>query len=285
MKTNKSIMLGMVAMFAMAIFASSMVFAEDNSTNTTLVSENVTEPSASSFFWKNLGLFFTFNQEKKMNKELELAQMRLQQAEAASQKNNSAKAEKALDEYNRLMDSASKRAEMLNSGSNINGSTLRVAAMEQAILVHEDRIAKIQARLNNENLTDDQRAKIQERLDKAENVTAHLQDVQTAKEEKIKTRMMAELNMTSEQADAKIQEAKDNSTAIMSQYKDEWKAFKQEAKDNNMTPGQYAKEKRQEWRQTLPQKHGREDGKRPKPLNQSEQQENQSEQQESNESD
>jgi len=240
MKT-KTIMFGMIAMLAFAMFASSLVLAEDNSTSNI---SNATAVSSGKIFWKGAGIWFTFNQEKKIEKEMALAQLRLQQAEYATQHNMTKAAEKALNSYEKLMNRIDKRNELIQAKNNINASILQLAAMDQAILVHQNRIEKLSNYLANANLTDEQRARIEAKIAKAKNVTLHLQEVQAAKEEKLKTRLMAQGNLSEDEAESEIDEDKDNASEIISGAKDAWKNFKEEAEEHNMTPSEFAKYKR-----------------------------------------
>ena len=244
---TKKLILGMVAMLAFAVFASSLVFAEENLADN-VNSAPATDVSSGKIFWKEVGLWFTFNQEKKMEKEMELAQLRLQQAEYASQNNRTKAAEKALDSYNRLMEKANKRSELIKSKEIADSNVLQLAAMDQAILVHQERIEKISNILATANLTDEQRANLEERLSKAQNSTLHLQEVQASKEDKIKTKIMAKGNLTEDEAEVEINKAKENAKEIVPGAKKAWNDLKEEARAKNMTPGEYAKERRQEFK-------------------------------------
>ena len=270
MKT-KTIIFGAIMMLAFAMFASALVLADDNSTapvpmlisanpnandsvdNITTTSEpaedlaNVTNVGSGTIFWKEVGLWFTFNQENKMNKEMDLAQLRLQQAEYDAKYNKTDAAEKALDAYQKLVDSAKKRSELITSKDTANVAMVKLAAMDQAIAAHEARITKLSNFLANANLTADQKVKIDARLAQAQNVTAHLQDVQTSKEDKIRTRLMAQGNLTEDQAQAMIDNAKEKAfNATNGKPRQAWQNFRNESAANNMTVRQYATQQRQE---------------------------------------
>jgi len=256
MKTN-TIMLGFVALFLM-LFSFSFALAENETVNSSdvpmLISEppvvnlNATDVGSGKIFWKEVGLWFTFNQEKKMEKDMELAQMRLQQAEFATANNMTQAAENALDAYEKLIARAEKRRALINEGNSTDSRVLRLAAMDQAIFAHQERIQKLSDYLATANLTDEQKAKIQDRLNKAENVTTHLHEVQSEKEDKMKTRLMAERNMTEAEAEAKIEDAKDRADEIVGGARDAWRNFRDEAGARNMTPKDLAEQRRQEFR-------------------------------------
>lgn len=239
-------MVGVIAILTFAILASSLVMAEVT-TDTTSTTDTA-DVSSGKIFWNEVGLFFTFNQEKKIEKEMQLAQLRLKQAEYAAQNNMTKQAEKALDAYNRLVERANKRNELIKSKTTANADAIRLAAMDQAILVHQGRIEKLSNILATANLTDEQKAKLEAKISQAQNTTAHLQEVQTEKEEKIKTRLMAQKNITEDEAEEVLDEAKENADEIVDGAKKAWHSFKDEANAKNMTPKELAKQKRQEFK-------------------------------------
>lgn len=256
----KTIITGFVAIFLM-LFSFSFALAENETINVSgepmLISEppvvtlNATDVGSGKIFWKEVGLWFTFNQEKKMEKEMVLAQMRLQQAEFAASHNRTQAAENALEAYEKLIARAEKRSELIKETNGTDSRVLRLAAMDQAILAHQERIQKLSDYLATANLTDEQKAKIQNRLNKAENVTSHLQEVQSEKEDKMKEKLMFERNMTEAEAEAKIEDAKDKADELVVGAKDAWKNFKDEAKVRNMAPKDSVIERRQEVRNEI----------------------------------
>ena len=168
--------------------------------------------SATDITLAKIDLFFTLNQEKKAEKELKLAKMELIRAKIAAQNNNTRAMEKALEAHERIIARVQERINAMDGKSTqkgIEGSVSKLVGLERAIEVHEARIAKLGELLASENLTEEQIAIIQARLEKAENNTAHLKDVQAAKIDKLSTRLMAISNMTGEEVAAKIQEIQD----------------------------------------------------------------------------
>ena len=162
--------------------------------------------------WENAKLWFTFNNEKKAMQELRIAKLRLIQAKVAAQNNNTVAMEKALEAHNRILERVQARINAIDGASTDEGArnaATKLVAMQKAIEVHEARISKLNAILASENLTDEQRAKLEERLGQAQNNTAHLKEVQAEKKEKIKTKLRAVTNMTEEEADAAIEDIED----------------------------------------------------------------------------
>lgn len=159
-----------------------------------------------------LGIWLTFNQEKKAEKEIKLARLELIRAKIAARNNDTEAMEKALDAHNRLIERIQSRIDAIDgkaTKAGIKDSATKLIGLERAIEVHEARIAKLNEILASENLTEEQRAKVQARLEQAENNTAHLKEVEAAKIERLKTRIMAVENLTEEEADDEIQEIKD----------------------------------------------------------------------------
>lgn len=153
--------------------------------------------------WKRFKLWFTFNQEKKIERELELARLRLAQANMAAKMNDSSKVEKALEAYNRIMEKVQKRVNSMapNSDSReLNSSIDKLVGLERAIQNHEERVMYLKKVLENSNLSETQRARIQKRLNQLENTTNNLVRIQEKNMERTRTRLMAIENLSEEQA-------------------------------------------------------------------------------------
>jgi Ulp1 family protease len=143
---------------------------------------------------------------------LKLAKLELIKAKVAALNNNTKAMEKALEAHERIIARIQERINAIDgkaTKAGIQNSVSKLVGLERAIEVHEARIAKLNEILAGANLTDEQIAKIQARLEKAVNSTAHLKDVEAAKIDKLTTRLMAISNMTEEEVNAKVQELKD----------------------------------------------------------------------------
>ncbi|HLF53659.1 MAG TPA: hypothetical protein VI544_00610 [Candidatus Nanoarchaeia archaeon] len=168
--------------------------------------------SAGKVGWENFKLWFTFNNEKKAIQELKLARLRLIQAKVAAQSGNDDAMQRALDAHDRLIDRVKSRVDAVNgesSGKGIRSSAEKLVGLARAIEVHEARISKLNEILASENLTDEQRAKVEKRLSKVEENTAKLRDVQENKRDKLKTRLRAVTNLTEEEVESVIAEIED----------------------------------------------------------------------------
>lgn len=219
---NKTYTLGLIAMFAMAMFSVALALAEENATvvaEPTLISEqedisiNETEAdlglnesvNGGEIAWKEFKLWFVFNQERKINAELDLARLRLAQANRAAERNDTDAVEKAMGAHERIMNKIQDQMDKFDISSDVNDSATKLLGLEQAIGRHEQRITFLNYVLENANLTDEQRAKIEERMARVENVTARLGDLQQEKQDNMVTRLMAEGNLTEEQAKAVLE--------------------------------------------------------------------------------
>lgn len=155
-----------------------------------------------------LQLWLTLKQEKKAELELKLARLELIKARIAAKNNNTIAMEKALEAHNRIMARIQERINALDGDTTkerIRKTAEKLVGLERAIEVHEAKIARLREILINENLTEEQIANIQVRIEKAENVTAHLKEVQEMKKNRLRTRLMAVVNMTQDEANAEIE--------------------------------------------------------------------------------
>jgi hypothetical protein len=109
------------------------------------------------------------------------------------------------------MERAKTRMEALKlaDGDKINETAAKLVGLERAIQVHERRIAFISNVLANANLTEAQREKLELKLEKVKGVTSKLEELNQAKQEQIKTRLMAVKNMTEQEADQLMEQAKE----------------------------------------------------------------------------
>jgi len=229
----KTIIIGLIAVLMLSVF-SAMVLAEEatdnesqtvispglEETNQTVDQETTNEindelnesVSIVDTTLARIDIWFTFNQEKKAEKELKLARLELIKAKIAALNNNTNAMEKALAAHDKIIAKIQERINAIDGKATKEGvqnSVSKLVGLERAIQVHEARIAKLNEILASANLTDEQIAKIQAKLDKAINNTAHLRDVEAAKIDKLSTRLMAIANMTEEEVNAKVQELKD----------------------------------------------------------------------------
>lgn len=218
----KTIMAGIVALLLM-LFSFSFALAENETNNVSnetpvLISapvdteiNNISEDEAmGNLFWKKADIWFTFNQEKKAEKELKLAELQLVRARVAAKNNNTRAMESALEAHKNLIEKVQNRIskfEDKNSATELRNATEKLVGLERAMEVHELRIERLNVLLNNSNLSDDEIAKIQARIDQAENNTQHLKDVAQAQRERNELKLKAMNKTRKETEDEKENES------------------------------------------------------------------------------
>jgi predicted transcriptional regulator len=212
MKTN----IIMVAMLLVSLFALSFVLAEGNqSANSSVVNMSEIDVSLNDSVngwkigWQNVKIAFAFNQEKKTQLELKLADMRLIQAKIAAQNNDSAAMERALAAHERILARVQDRIKNIDNANDENGvrkSAEGLVGLGRAIEVHRIKIERLQSLLDNENLTDEERSRIELALDRVQNNTAKLEEVQATQLDRIKTRLMAIANLSDDNASKYIEQ-------------------------------------------------------------------------------
>lgn len=161
--------------------------------------------------WKQIQLWFTFKQEKKARIELEIARLRLIQAKIAARNNNTAAVEKALKAHEKIMNRVKERINKIDGVATkeaINATAAKLVGLERAIEVHQRRITFLSNMLATANLTEEQRARIEMRIQKMQNVTTKLAELNEEKKERLVTKLMAVANLTEKQAQ-KIVEARE----------------------------------------------------------------------------
>ncbi len=153
--------------------------------------------------------WFTFNQEKKAERELKIAKMLLVQAKIHARNNDTQAMEKSLEAHDRLINRVKERVQSINGRSDEKGlrdNAEKLVGLERSIEVHEARIERLGELLNNENLSEERKQVIQAQIEKAQNNTAGLVQVQLRQQEKIKTKLMAVSNLSEEEAEQKMEQ-------------------------------------------------------------------------------
>jgi len=177
-----------------------LAFAEENETPSTNVTpilfvvpptnettDDLNESDASGFkpLIQELKAMFEPNLEKKARLELELARLRLIQAKIAARTNNADAMEQAIASHNKIMERIRARIDSIsNKGGNLTG-------LDRAIQVHERILAKFNAILASENLTAEQKAKIEAKIQHVENVTWKLKALEAKIQNKTQEKVQA----------------------------------------------------------------------------------------------
>lgn len=169
---------------------------------------NSLEGSAKGEKWLKTQIWFTFNQEKKSEMELQLARLMLIKAKIAAENNNSKAMEKALEAHQRIITKIESRTEKLDEGSKkqegIKSYVNKVVGLEKAIAVHESRLENLQLIIEQSNLSETQIEKINEKINQSQQTIEHLQEVEAKKKEELKIKLRAVSNMSEEQIKEEI---------------------------------------------------------------------------------
>ena len=143
--------------------------------------------------WEKMKLMFILNSEKKAQRELDLAKLRLVEAKVMAEKGNEKAAEIALLQHDKLISKVEKRITDFKEGNteqNIRDRVKDLAVMERSIQVHSERIESLRNILAEENLSSEKRDLIEQRLSSIENVTEHLKEISGEKRDRIEKRLM-----------------------------------------------------------------------------------------------
>lgn len=208
----------MLGIFSLLVLASvSFAMAE----NETLQDNNVVNDSLEgelelnestngmAILGQQIKVWFTFNKENRIDAELKLARLRLIQANIAARNNNTVAMQKALEAHERIISRVQVQLGKLDGNQRfeeLNNTAYRLVALERAIEVHQRRITFIQDMLNNSNLTQQEIAVLEMRLEKAQNNTAHLIQVSEDKKDNMTQRIMELRNITEEEASAIVEQ-------------------------------------------------------------------------------
>ena len=219
-----------IAVAAALLFAMPFALAEnetETADSTTVDQETAAEinddlnesVSGMKIGWERVKLAFTFNNEKKAMQELKIARLRLVQARVAAKNGNEQAMQNALEAHERIMERVKLRVNAIDGASDSEGAKLAVTklvGLERAIEVHEARISKLGEIIASENLTEAQRARVENQISKMQSTTENLREVQATKKENLKTKLRAVGDMTEEEVDAAIEEIeeKQNLSAV-----------------------------------------------------------------------
>jgi Na+/phosphate symporter len=152
------------------------------------------------------------NQEKKAEIELKIAEWYSRKAEKAAKNGNIEAASKNLDKYNKMMEKIQARVQKMDGAKDeagIKKSAEKLVGLERAIEVHQQRIDEFKQKLASENLTLEQKARLEEKLAKMESNTQKLTDLQAKKKEDLNTKLMAISGKTKAEADNEMKKIRE----------------------------------------------------------------------------
>lgn len=229
---NKTYTLGLLAMFAIAVFSVTFVLAEENIAvsspgpngeidySTGLISDvdannSVSDDETVSGFrygWEKFKMGFIRNQTIKAERELQLARWKVAEAKFAMQRGNVEKAEKAMKAHDAILGKFQERIAKMENKSLTPG-------LEQALNVHQERLANLNLVLQSANLTDEQKLKVEERISKLEDKNQQLGELRVKVGERRQIRLENFENKTQriENAGDRVQQRMQNRTPNMTQ--------------------------------------------------------------------
>jgi len=173
-------------------------------TNATGEASDVLNGTASAWKigWQRAKIALTFNQEKKAMEELKLADLRLIQARIAAKNGNEKAMANALEAHDRIIEKVQARVAKMDGAKDeagIKASAEKLTGLARAIEVHQQRIEILKQKLASANLTEDQKARLENKIAKVENNTQKLVQLQESKKENLKNRLTAMTNKTDEE--------------------------------------------------------------------------------------
>ena len=123
-----------LALLILAIPAS----AQDELPDPGITPDNFFYPS--DIFFDNIGVALTFGEEAKINKQFEIAEERLAEAQAMIQANKTEEAGEALENHNALMEQVRSR---INSTNGANETLKLQLQIEERLRIHESKIVDV----------------------------------------------------------------------------------------------------------------------------------------------
>lgn len=166
--------------------------------------------------WERARLAFTFNQEKKAQFELNLAERRLLEIRKMAEKGNVQAMEKAQARHDALIESAQARLSSIQEDTKeaqIRTTAEKVVGLERAILAHENRIEVLKDILSEQNLSDEARTAMESAVARMENRTQEMSQKLEEKKDRVKTRLRAVSGDNAEDVESAIEEI-ENKTGL-----------------------------------------------------------------------
>ncbi len=153
-----------------SVLAIPMTLAEEDNGDL-LISESLEEeqvPSAFRFGWEQFKLNFVRNQTIKAERELQLARWKIAEARVATKNGDISRAERAMEAHEQILQRVQERVSKMDNKSLTPG-------LDNAIQVHEQRMSNLNVALQNANLSEEQRIRVEAQIGKMNNVTGVLE--------------------------------------------------------------------------------------------------------------
>jgi len=126
-------------------------------------------PSTFRYNWERFKLNFIRNQTRRAEREIQLARWKVTEARIATQRGNIEKAERALRENEKLMQRVQERISKIDNNQSLT------PGLDNSLRVHTERINSLNAFLEETNLSEEQRVRIEARIDRIKNVSQVLE--------------------------------------------------------------------------------------------------------------
>src|SRR3990172_1898246 len=162
--------------------------------------------------WEKAGLWFTFNQERKAEKEMEHARRRLLEVRKMAEKGNIKAMERAQEKHDELLAKAQERLASIQEDSQesqIKDTARKVVRLEIAARAHENRIEVLKDILAEKNLSDEAKVAIEAAIARMENKTANFEFRLEEKKDRIKTRLRAVTEKNESEIETEIEALED----------------------------------------------------------------------------
>ena len=213
-KLNQMIIGRLVAVLVALVLVSSFVIAlEEVEIDSAMNDAVLTEVDASleedvgafKIAFKRVGAWLTLNPERRIDKELDLARLRLIQAKVAASNGDEFAMEKAIQAHEKAVQRVGERMEQVRvSRAGAEEDFEREVGLERAIQVHSLRIERINELLENENLSDEQKERISQAMERTRTSVEVLKSVQERRMEQVQTRAMAEYGLSATEVEQKM---------------------------------------------------------------------------------
>ncbi|MCX8159063.1 MAG: DUF5667 domain-containing protein [Candidatus Pacearchaeota archaeon] len=164
--------------------------------------------------WEKLGVAFTFNQEKKAQKELALAKKRLMEMRKMAEKGNVKAMERAQQKHDALIENAQARLALIQEDTTETKAKLaaeKVIGIERALKAHQNRIEVLQDILAEKNLSDEARTAIESAIERMENRTKVMEQKLEERKERVKTRLRAITEKSEQEINAEFEKIENSS--------------------------------------------------------------------------
>jgi hypothetical protein len=159
------------SVFAMFLLLASalaipMVLAEEDDDDLLIGDEIEEFPSMIRYNWEKFKLNFVRNQTVRAERELQLARWKVAEARIATQQGNIQRAERAMKENEKMMSRVQERVSRMES---------LTPGLDQALRVQEERVNRLNLALEDANLSEEQRERIDANLERIGNVSRILE--------------------------------------------------------------------------------------------------------------